>query len=799
MDDAIKRQMKPTNKNQTKKAIKRTSKTSNTAVSNFPKPSTHFSGPSYPNSTTNPYLNQVNPCYYDNHSKLDMMPTAPTWNQGRKPSTRARKMNPHSKADNFGYSMSNTPNLVAAPYPNNYATGATATHWPSSSERNPSLPSSNPYNSSLYPNHNTPSNSFGSYSNGGATCLPNFSNLSSLSHPNNSNTYSTNSFGTPNETDSSPFPRKIAFHPNHHSSTSPANHFMHYTNSNAASHCSSKMSSLYPPNHNMHQTNPFCLPQQPPIDTSIPNNPLFPSSLLYPNPIIPTDSMKSYPQSDSSLPANLFMSPSSTPHGNTRPKYSNQSHPKRDHETAFQQSLLESFSSAGPYSLPETYRFQQCSGRGGKSNYTNRYNNNATSNNSVPNCITTINGGGTPQSNRSDGDRKDCNNNSNNNGSKKNNQQDQSTVFVKLEDATYHPDVDMDTRARDSSEQSVLTQMLDMGFTDIREILSSVRRLTDLQYGVVPSSDVVMCDLIQQREEVDEAKKMDAARLLSEQSRKEESKRLRLAADQEFEEKLISSSIKEWLTNEKMFSKSWILNGHAWESLEKVFDKDILESPMSPSSSSSSELLSDNITILKSSLVELLKLEKKSQVWYGCFLPRYYFEIDVTNRLMGCSDNSTTLSETTNNNKKKAKKRSPIKKPQKGKQKVQTINIQQQSHDQETILSLQFLIQDEIKQLNRVMFQLSEQFSGVPRIFQQVYDEYKKNNVTDCQDGAENDDDDDYIEVLSINPNVASVPSTPSKHDRTMRNRRPVTRHMTSTTKNPNDMNTNTNPIELLD
>jgi hypothetical protein len=80
---------------------------------------------------------------------------------------------------------------------------------------------------------------------------------------------------------------------------------------------------------------------------------------------------------------------------------------------------------------------------------------------------------------------------------------------------------DYDVTPRDPDERMALGQLQQMGFSDNREMLASYRQLREKNNGKAPDVNDVMLDLIHQREESEEARKMDGARMLSEVSMEE--------------------------------------------------------------------------------------------------------------------------------------------------------------------------------------------------------------------------------------------------------------------------------------
>jgi hypothetical protein len=183
-------------------------------------------------------------------------------------------------------------------------------------------------------------------------------------------------------------------------------------------------------------------------------------------------------------------------------------------------------------------------------------------------------------------------------------------VRVKVE----RQSIDEGCQPRNPMEMNLLVQLSQMGFTNRREILESIRELVS-NTNPSPSVDSVMVAMITQREEAEEARNMDEARLQSEQARKEDAHRRRSLIYNNVEEKLKTASMDDWRSSAGMFPDSWILNENVCY--------DLLAS-----------LIKNKDTLLKCKLMALLKLEKKAKQWYGKVLPRGYFARCVTERLI---------------------------------------------------------------------------------------------------------------------------------------------------------------------
>jgi hypothetical protein len=220
-------------------------------------------------------------------------------------------------------------------------------------------------------------------------------------------------------------------------------------------------------------------------------------------------------------------------------------------------------------------------------------------------------------------------------------------------------------------EVNAVKALQQMSFTDPKEILASFRKLQRMNSeNSPPSIDDVMLDMITAREEAEEARKMDAARLLSEQTRKEESKRRRDGLEREFRTSLECCANVQWLMNPqdtRLYQASWVLkDATIYATLQKR--------------------ITSQITILKMELLKLLKFEKNAQKWYGSVLPQSYFRYVVNERL------------------------------------IQAIVLDDDDGDGPH-LSLQ--IQKENQILQTGMYDLSEQMGGVPKLFRDAHDQYQ--------------------------------------------------------------------------
>jgi hypothetical protein len=182
------------------------------------------------------------------------------------------------------------------------------------------------------------------------------------------------------------------------------------------------------------------------------------------------------------------------------------------------------------------------------------------------------------------------------------------------------------TQPSTPQEATLFAELRQMGFTDVQELLTAIRNFTtpsddttttdndnnNAAAAAAPTlanSEQVMMWIISQREEAEEAKKMDEARLRSESLRKEQAELQKRAA----QERLDAAGLTEF---KELFPGSWILQD--------------------------SKLPLDTwVETIKDSLVELLNLEKQAIKFYGVKLPRGYFE-QLCLRLEECSNSSSS-------------------------------------------------------------------------------------------------------------------------------------------------------------
>ncbi|KAL3939746.1 MAG: hypothetical protein SGBAC_005590 [Bacillariaceae sp.] len=139
-------------------------------------------------------------------------------------------------------------------------------------------------------------------------------------------------------------------------------------------------------------------------------------------------------------------------------------------------------------------------------------------------------------------------------------------------------------------EFSFFNQLMAMGFRDRKEVMQGIRE------SDASSVDEVMMWIIQQREDREEARKMDEGRLRSEQLRKEEAEKRKRA----FQERLDAATSRDVFRD--IFGRpSWVL-----DHLDDAHFRQL-------------------VSCHKKVLARLLRLESRTRKWYQDKLPTCYF------------------------------------------------------------------------------------------------------------------------------------------------------------------------------
>lgn len=305
-------------------------------------------------------------------------------------------------------------------------------------------------------------------------------------------------------------------------------------------------------------------------------------------------------------------------------------------------------------------------------------------------------------------------------------------------------DDDDGDRPRDVREMSLLGQLRTMGFADQREMLAGLRHVMKDGAGEYLDSGTIlenaMMWIISQREETEEAKKMDAVRIMAENEQLEEERR-RKEAERKLEDAPIedlvgaaaAAAAAEGQDNGAAAAASGVAQAATPSKLKAGRSKYFHFSILLRSPLVRSVFLSIACPEAKRELVRLLRLEQKANQWYGSVLPWAYFTYIATSRIeKWANDESGGGSDGGSGSDAEAKK------GEKSGEKAEDITS---------------LIRNEANILERALFALSEQhdngLQNVPRIFIEARDDCTKKGLPDGPEGhatgdrsIDNEDDD---------------------------------------------------------
>ena len=211
------------------------------------------------------------------------------------------------------------------------------------------------------------------------------------------------------------------------------------------------------------------------------------------------------------------------------------------------------------------------------------------------------------------------------------------TVKVKTEPTSSASSTDILLQPRDFRESNMVSNLRGMGFTDTTEILTALRAVAAQREEVSiisaatshnnagngsngwssqEQTEAAMMWIVQQREEVEEAKKLDEARISSEQAdmATEHSRKQTMELELKNSDmvSLLGSVDNDIEIRSKHFPYSALLCD---QSVKRV---------LSIASSDSSG---------KDQVIRLLNLEKKARKWYGTVLPFSYFSYCLRPRI----------------------------------------------------------------------------------------------------------------------------------------------------------------------
>jgi hypothetical protein len=134
-----------------------------------------------------------------------------------------------------------------------------------------------------------------------------------------------------------------------------------------------------------------------------------------------------------------------------------------------------------------------------------------------------------------------------------------------------------------------------MGFTDMREMLMGIRHVVHAPADISSQVESAMMWIVTQREEAEEARKIDVARARSESLRAEQAQLRKQAA----RDRLWGSSMEDWTSQSDLFKGSIVL-----KEAKACFETDIFDNRE-----------------FKEKLIRFLELEKKARKWYGTSVP----------------------------------------------------------------------------------------------------------------------------------------------------------------------------------
>ena len=297
-----------------------------------------------------------------------------------------------------------------------------------------------------------------------------------------------------------------------------------------------------------------------------------------------------------------------------------------------------------------------------------------------------------------------------------------------------------DDRPRDMREMSLLGQLRTMGFNDQREMLAGLRHVMKDGAGSFLDSGTIlensMMWIISQREETEEARKMDAVRIMAENEQLEEERR-RKEAERRLEDAPIEDLVGAAAAGAAAAAEGQDNGAAAAGAAQaatpskhkagrsKYFHFSILlHSPLVRS-----VFLSIACPEAKKELVRLLRLEQKANQWYGSVLPWAYFTYVATSRIEKWANDKTGGSSRCD---------ADAAKGEKGGEEAQDITS---------------LIRNEANILERALFALSEQHNNglqnVPKIFIEARDDCAEKGLPDGPEGhatgdrsIDNEDDD---------------------------------------------------------
>ena len=334
-----------------------------------------------------------------------------------------------------------------------------------------------------------------------------------------------------------------------------------------------------------------------------------------------------------------------------------------------------------------------------------------------------------------------------------------------------------DDHPRNAREMSLLGQLRTMGFTDQREMLAGLRHVVEdgsggggngtcggAGSGMIFDTGTVlegaMMWIISQREEAEEARKMDLVRIVAENEQVEEERRRR-EAERRLEEAPIEDIVGAGEGEGGSEGSAEPSPQAATPSKHKAGrSKHFHFSALLHSTLVRGVFLSISCPEIKKELVRLLRLEQNAHQWYGSVLPWAYFTYVATGRIEKWANDESSSSGSD----------ADVSKGEKSEK------------AQEDLVSL---IRNEANILERALFTLSEQhdngLQNVPKIFIAARDNCAKKGLPDGPEGhatgdkSAGSDDDDVVLVGTI-----GGPSKKSFNDDDDLDRKPAARPVAS-------------------
>jgi len=312
--------------------------------------------------------------------------------------------------------------------------------------------------------------------------------------------------------------------------------------------------------------------------------------------------------------------------------------------------------------------------------------------------------------------------------------------------ASSPPEDYYDDHPRNAREMSLLGQLRTMGFTDQREMLAGLRHVMEdgssssggngsgMLFDTGTVLEGAMMWIISQREEAEEARKMDLVRIMAENEQMEEERRRR-EAERRLEEAPIEDIVGVGEAGSggsaEPSPQAATPSKHRAGRSKHFHFSALLHSPMVRG-----VFLSISCPEIKKELVRLLRLEQKAHQWYGSVLPWAYFTYVATGRIENWANDGSSSSGS-------------------------DANVSKGEKSEKAQEDLMSLIRNEASILERALFTLSEQhdngLQNVPKIFIAARDDCAKKGLPDGPEGhatgdksAGSDDDDVVVLVTAV-------------------------------------------------